>query len=123
MGGLLVDTLSYNFLNSNNDCDEKSFLYYDWMSRDFFKYISELAEQDDYLAPGSRQRVKVKKKFQRKAKKAYELCLEAIEAGDQDNAHSKWKKIFGRPFPAAAVSVENLDYASTSLTWKNTEEL
>lgn len=122
MGGLLVDTLSYNFLNSNNDYDEKSFLYYDWMSRDFFKYISELAEQDDYLAPGSRQRVKVKKKFQRKAKKAYELCLEAIEAGDQDNAHSKWKKIFGRPFPAAAVSVENLDYASTSLTWKNTEE-
>ncbi|MDA6076430.1 hypothetical protein O0544_05920 [Edwardsiella anguillarum] len=32
------------------------------------------------------------------------------------------EKNFGRPFPAAAVSVENLDYASTSLTWKNTEE-
>jgi hypothetical protein len=69
MGGLLVDTLAHNFLSSTPDYDEKSFLYYDFMSRDFFKYLSELPEQDHYKALGSGQNVKVKKKFQRKAKK------------------------------------------------------
>lgn len=35
IGGLLIDTLAYNFLNSTSDYDEKSYLYYDWLSRDF----------------------------------------------------------------------------------------
>jgi hypothetical protein len=73
------------------------------MSRDFFKYLSELPEQTEYAAPGSRQRVKVKKKFQNKAKKTYKLCLEAIEAEHQKNVNDKWKKVYGRPFPAAAT--------------------
>ena len=59
MGGLLLDTLAYNFLDSTTDFDTKSFLYYDWMSRDFFKYLSELPEQTEYAAPGSRQGVMV----------------------------------------------------------------
>lgn len=106
MGGLLIDTLAYNFLDSTTDYDEKSFLYYDWLSRDFFKYLSELPDQSEYAAPGSRQRVKVKQKFQRKAKKAYNLCLEAIQAATQKNENEKWKRIYGRPFPAAAEAVE-----------------
>jgi hypothetical protein len=69
MGGLLIDTLAYNFLNSNSDFDNKSYLYYDWMVRDFFKYISELKEQDYYLAPGSKQYVYVKKSFNIRQKK------------------------------------------------------
>ncbi|MFW8247701.1 nucleotidyltransferase, partial [Klebsiella pneumoniae] len=81
--------------------DDKSYHYYDWLSRDFFKYIHELEEQTEYSAPGSRQRVKVKKKFQKKAKKAYHLCLEAIDASGQSNENDKWKKVYGRPFPKA----------------------
>lgn len=104
MGGLLIDTLAYNFLQSTSDYDDKSYLYYDWLSRDFFKYLSELPEQDRYAALGSGQHVKVKKKFQKKAKKAYELSLKAIESGETDAAHKKWKKIYGRPFPAAPVA-------------------
>lgn len=121
MGGLLIDTLVYNFLNSTTDYDNKSYLYYDWLSRDFFKYLSELPEQDYYLALGSNQRVVVKKKFQKDAKKAYELCLKAIEA--KNNVNDKWKKIYGRPFPAQKEAVMEESLAATiSKQWRNTEQ-
>ena len=102
MGGLLIDTLAYNFLNSTTEYDNKSHVYYDWMCRDFFKYLADEPNKDYYAALGSRQQVKVRSKFQRKAKKSYNLCLKAIDAGEADSANKKWKKVFGRPFPVAA---------------------
>lgn len=122
MGGLLIDTLAYNFLKSTSEYDTKSFLYYDWMSRDFFKYLSELPQQDRYYAPGSHQHVKVKKAFQRRAKKAYHRCLEAIEAEKTDGVNDKWKKVYGRPFPARAVAAAERAVASKAMTWDDTEE-
>ncbi|WP_028839983.1 nucleotide-binding domain-containing protein [Thermomonas fusca] len=119
MGGLLIDTLAYNFLNSTTAYDTKSFLYYDELSRDFFKFLSDQPDQDEYAAPGSRQRVRVKKKFQRKARKAYDLCIQAISAEGQTNVNEKWKGVYGRPFPSAGGKVEK---AFTSPTWDNTEE-
>ncbi|MDY0261902.1 nucleotide-binding domain-containing protein [Syntrophotalea acetylenica] len=121
MGGLLIDTLAYNFLKSNSDYDDKSFMYYDWMSRDFFKYLMEQPEQDHYKALGSGQNVKVKKKFQKKAKKAYELCLEAINAENETGVNKKWKKVFGRPFPDAVTITEDTRESHFS-SWDNTEE-
>jgi len=53
ISGLLIDTLAYNFLESTEEYDDRSFLYYDWLSRDFFKFLGELPEQDYYAAPGS----------------------------------------------------------------------
>lgn len=105
IGGLLIDTLAYNFLSSTSFYDKKSFLYYDLLSRDFFKYLAELPEQSEYAAPGSRQRVRVKKKFQRRANKAYNLCLLAIEAEGQSNVNEKWKAVYGRPFPSVQSAV------------------
>jgi Second Messenger Oligonucleotide or Dinucleotide Synthetase domain/Adenylyl/Guanylyl and SMODS C-terminal sensor domain len=101
MGGLLIDTLAHNFLKATSDYDEKSYLYYDYMSRDFFSYLKDLPKQDYFAALGSGQRVKVKKKFQRKAKKAHELCLRAIEAEGKDNQNDKWRAVNGRLFPAS----------------------
>ncbi len=121
MGGLLIDTLAYKFLESTSDYDDKSYMYYDLLSRDFFKYLMEQPEQEHYKALGSRQNVKVKKKFQKKARKAYELCLEAIDAGESESAHSKWKKVYGRPFPAIAQNITE-DANKANSTWKNTEE-
>lgn len=122
MGGLLIDTLAYNFLDSTSEYDTRSYLHYDWLSRDFFKYLSELPEQSEYVAPGSRQRVRIKKKFQRKAKKAYRLCLEAIEAEDQKGANDRWKKVYGRPFPATKVVSTEALAANFSTGWDNTEQ-
>lgn len=121
MGGLLIDTLAYNFLTSTTDYDTKSFLYYDWMSRDFFKYLSELPEQDRYSAPGSNQHVKVKKSFQRKAKKAYKLSLDAIEAENTDSVNDKWKKVYGRSFPASETAVSK-STGRKALSWDDTEQ-
>lgn len=121
MGGLLIDTLAHNFLKSTTDYDERSFLWYDFMSRDFFKYLMEQPDQDHYKALGSNQNVRVKKKFQKKAKKAYDLCLLAIEAGDLDSAHDKWKKVYGRPFPAKSTQIAEVSTESMQ-SWRNTEQ-
>jgi uncharacterized protein (DUF2249 family) len=122
IGGLLIDTLAYNFLKSTNEYDAKSFLYYDELSRDFFKYLSELPKQDRYNAPGSNQHVKVKKAFQRKAKKAYDLSLKAIDAEGTKGVNNKWKKVFGRPFPANVELTKESAIASNSRTWNDTEQ-
>ncbi|WP_305811993.1 nucleotide-binding domain-containing protein [Photobacterium leiognathi] len=119
MGGLLIDTLAHNFLKSTDYYDDKGFLYYDYMSRDFFEYLSKLPKQDRFAALGSGQHVKVKKQFQRKAKKAYKLCLKAIDAGDA--SHNKWKKVYGRPFPATVTKAVAESFESRS-TWRNTEQ-
>ena len=121
MGGLLIDTLAHNFLKSTNEYDDKSFLYYDWLSRDFFKYLADQPDQDYYAALGSGQRVKVKQKFQKKAKRAYELCLKAIEAENTDSVNNKWKKVYGRPFPAK-VATTKAAASILSENWRNTEE-
>ena len=39
IGGLLIDTLAYNFIKDWEHRD-KSYTYYDWMSRDFFEYLN-----------------------------------------------------------------------------------
>lgn len=122
MGGLLVDTLAYNFLRSTGKYDAKSFHYYDELSRDFFEYLSGLPKQDRYDAPGSKQHVKVKKPFQRKARKAHQLCLKAIEAGNSDGSNDKWKRVYGRPFPANQKATKESAGRDIALNWNNTEE-
>lgn len=119
IGGLLIDTLAYNFLKSTTYFDDKSYLYFDYLSRDFFKYLANEPAKDHYQAPGSNQDVKVKKKFQDKAKQAYELCMKAIEAEKDRSAYDKWKKVYGRSFPA---STSLLEASIRQRTWKDTEE-
>lgn len=120
MGGLLIDTLAYNFLKSTADYDDKSYLYLDWISRDFFKFLSDEPDKDHYQAPGSNQDVKVKKKFQEKAAEAHELCVKAIEAEKESSVNDKWKKVYGRNFPASSVVEKSV--ARSSNTWRDTEE-
>ena len=55
LGGLLVDILCFRFLADWQHKD-KGFLYYDWMTRDFFEYLSKEDDTKAYwLAPGSNQ--------------------------------------------------------------------
>ena len=121
MGGLLIDTLAHNFLKSTDEYNDKSYLYYDLMSRDFFKYLADQPNQEYYAALGSGQRVKVKQKFQEKAKKAYNLCIKAIDAEGTDGENDKWKKVYGRPFPAKLNATSKATNNSTFL-WRNTEQ-
>lgn len=121
MGGLLIDTLAYNFLKSTTYYDEKSFAYYDEMCRDFFKYLyDQPKDQTEYGALGSKQRVKVKKSFRRKAKKANELAEEAINAASDKTKHNKWRDVFGNDFPKYVN--EEKEAVSLNSSYRNTEE-
>jgi hypothetical protein len=101
IGGLLIDTLAYNFLG-NWIHKDKSYLYYDFMTRDFFNYLANQSEsQDWWLSPGARQYVWRKGNFEYKAKRCYNISLEAIEKAERypSTAKSKWREIFGTNFP------------------------
>ncbi len=122
MGGLLIDTLAYNFLESTNEYDERSYYYYDWMCRDFFKFLADQPKQSEYAALGSRQRVRVKKRFEAKAKKAYDLCVKAIDASGQKNERQKWRDVFGNAFPAPLTKSVAGESAAYAHVFKNTEQ-
>jgi len=120
MGGLLIDTLVYNFLKSTTSYDVKSFAFYDEMCRDFFKYLyDQPKDQSEYGALGSKQRVKVKKSFKTKSKKAYDLAQEAIEADTDKIKHTKWRDIFGNDFPK--YESEEKEALNINSSCRNTE--
>lgn len=102
MGGLLIDTLAYNFLKDWENKNQ-SYLYYDFMSRDFFKYLKDQdTNQNFWYAVGSNQKVYRKGGFEYKAKQAYNISLEAIKK-EKDypyTAKSKWREIYGTKFPS-----------------------
>lgn len=123
MGGLLIDTLVYNFFNSTDDYNDKSYSDYDLLCKDFFTYLSELSdEQEYYCAPGSNQHVLVKNKFVSKAKKAIKFCDDAINAAGTKGVNKKWKKVFGRPFPENMESLREALTNNKLLSYTNTEE-
>ena len=53
MSGMLIDTLAYQFINGWAYKD-KSYVYYDWMTRDFFAFLAgQDAGKTYWTAPGS----------------------------------------------------------------------
>lgn len=101
MGGFLIDTLAYNFLK-NWTHQDKSYLYYDYMTRDFFAYLkNQDADKNYWLAPGSNQYVWRKGAFEYKALRCYNISLEAIDYEEREmhySANGKWQEIFGSKF-------------------------
>src|SRR5699024_9431676 len=102
MSGILIDTLAYKFIN-DWEYKDKSYLYYDYMSRDFFKYLKDLDKDQSYwLAPGSLRYVWKNGNFQTKAKTAYDNALTAISYESNNYSYSakqKWREIYGTKFP------------------------
>ncbi len=102
MGGLLIDTLAYNFLSTWRYRKE-SYIYYDWMSRDFFKYLSEQNPKQSYwYALGSNQLIYRKGLFEYRAKRCYNISIEAIKfqsEGKEKLSKLKWRRIYGSKFP------------------------
>jgi hypothetical protein len=105
ISGLLIDTLAYQFIE-NWEYFDKSYLYYDFMSRDFFKWLADRdADQMFWKAPGSGQYVYGKGLFQHKAKRCFNLALEAIEYESSTpklewTAKQKWREVYGNSFPS-----------------------
>jgi len=101
MSGMLIDTLAFQFLNDWAYRD-KSYLYFDWITRDFFGYLAGQPETKTYwTAPGSGSWV-YGAGFQSKARIAQIRSLEAIssqEAGQDWTAKQKYRAIYGTDFP------------------------
>lgn len=117
INGLLIDTLVWKFLSSTENYRTAGSRF-DQLSLDFFTFLSELPDQDYWRAPGSNQHVYVEKRFQRKAKKAVELCQDAIDAEGKSTMYSNWRKVFGKFVPSDASS-KQLDQTEA---YKDTEE-
>ena len=113
MGGLLIDTLVYRFFEQTHEFDATGSGSFDRMVRDFFEFLKNEPENDYYLALGSHQRVYVKAKFQPKAKKAYNRCVEAMEAEGTSMADSIWRELFGTFVPRAKSSRDARSFKCT----------
>jgi len=119
IGGLLIDTLAYNFLKSTDSYDSKSYSSYDEMCRDFFKFLSEEPEdKDHYQALGSNQDVKVKESFYQESCDAYNNSKLAIDNKGSEKENNYWRKIFGSSFP----KYETIEITLDSISYRHTEE-
>ncbi|WP_082457454.1 SMODS domain-containing nucleotidyltransferase [Pseudomonas sp. Leaf48] len=104
ISGLLIDTLAYQFIDTWAHKD-KSYLYYDYMCRDFFHFLANQDSNKTYwTAPGSGQHVYATGLFQWKATRCYNIAREAIEhematPKREWSAKQKWREIFGTSFP------------------------
>ena len=105
ISGLLVDTLAYQFIE-NYEHREKSYVYYDYMCRDFFRWMADQrADQEYWTATGSGSYVHGKGLFQYKATRCHNIAGEAIayEQNKPDSkewsAKQKWREVFGTTFP------------------------
>ncbi|ANL47537.1 nucleotidyltransferase domain-containing protein [Rhizobium phaseoli] len=102
ISGMLIDTLAFNFINSW-EYKDKSYLYHDFLVRDFLKYLSERdIEQEYWSAPGSGSRVYRSGNFQRPAATAYQSALKAIQNETDNQLWARtqaWRSIFGSLYP------------------------
>lgn len=103
MSGMLIDTLSYQFL-ATWEYRDKSYTFYDWMVRDFFAYLRDIDTAKNYwLAPGSGSYVWKTGNFQTKAKAAHAIAVIAInhlERKEYWSAKYEFRRIFGNAFPS-----------------------
>lgn len=103
MSGMLIDTLAYQFIETW-EYRSKSYMYYDFMCRDFFRFLAAQDKSQSYWrAPGSGSYVWRKSVFEHKARSAELRTLEAITAEREKNhwtARKLWREVFGTQFPA-----------------------
>jgi hypothetical protein len=102
MSGMLIDTLAYQFIE-NYQYRDKSFLYHDFMARDYFAYLyTQDEKQTVWRAPGSGSHVTRNGVFEHKARSAYLRAVEAIQHNDDQHTWSrrqKWREVFGPLYP------------------------
>lgn len=99
-GGLLIDTLTYKFLNENTECKNIKFDDYLDMTKSLFCFLKDLDKEQSYwYALGSNQQVYNcdNGKFITKANKAHKKIKDLTE--DSSDINKELRKIFGSKFP------------------------
>ncbi len=102
INGLLLDTLACRFISDWAE-RKQSYLYYDWMTRDFFEYLkNQPASQTLWYAVGSGQAISNTDNFRYKATLAHNITKEAITLLGESkewSAKQKWRELYGTRFP------------------------
>lgn len=101
MSGILLDTTAYRFLKDYEYAD-KSYTYYDWMSRDYFKFLLDHADQVNWEKPGGTGYVKREYSIKADAQFAYDKTLEALSDYSKNYKYCwclDWRAIYGTKFP------------------------
>ena len=101
MSGMLIDTLAFQFI-ANWEYKDKSYRYYDYLTRDFFAFLGQQDRNKDYwLAPGSGSWVYRSGAFELKARPTAAVAVEAIsnlEAQQFWAAKQKYRQVYGSLF-------------------------
>jgi Second Messenger Oligonucleotide or Dinucleotide Synthetase domain len=95
-----LELLAIEFLDQcewrNND-----YFYYDWISRDFFKWL--ITKANTHLwAPGTYEMLWLGEAWKSRAESAYARAIKACDferANDMANAGDEWQKIYGFDIP------------------------
>lgn len=97
---LVIELTVVDFLNSYQYCNKGS-TYYDWMIRDYFKYLLSKLSSSSYI-PGTYESISYGNSWESKAKVALLSAEKACDL-ESENLHyieaDEWKKIFGTRFP------------------------
>lgn len=101
IGGLLIDTLCYEFLKNNSDFQKTTLDKYDTLVLKYFEFLKDYdTNREFWYAPGSNQKVfRKESNFISKAKKAHKNIEEAIEKNENSTVYGIWKRVFGYSFP------------------------
>lgn len=121
IGGLLIDTLAYNFFTKNEIYKNFDYSQYEELFISFFDYLSGLEpSQSVYKALGSNQNVRVKHNFVGKAKEALDIVKSVKNCSSINQKVRKWRILFGKYFPTICVARESLN--EDTIAYKDTEE-
>lgn len=103
MSGILIDAIAYAFMGEYEFAKD-SYTFYDWLSRDFFKFIIDNSYKQYWDAPGGLWQIenKYSSSVREDAEFAYSKALEALDSYDKEYSycwHDKWREIYGSRFP------------------------
>lgn len=101
MSGELLDSIIYDFYLMADYVKNDPYLYFDWITRDFFKYLMENVHKA-WFTPGTYRLLYIKYPYitGSNAGEMYEKTLRAIEY-EKDYptlAKNKWREIYGDKF-------------------------
>ncbi len=119
--GLLIDTLTHNFFNENEEYKKMNYADYLELMKNVFKFLkNEDATKSYWLAIGSNQQIynDDNGKFVKKAERAYNKLVNKKE--EDDDINEVLREIFGREFPKKQKETKNL--FEETIQYKDTEE-
>ncbi len=98
---LVIELTVVDFLNLYQYYDKGS-TYYDWMVRDYFKYLLSKVSNSSYI-PGTYESIAYGNSWEPKAKSALSSAENACNLESENlpyTATAEWKKLFGIRFPS-----------------------